>query len=174
MSHCEKSFTERGKSPLIDINDSELPIVSNKLCLTTEIDHFPFTVSKSRIVQLAQLISSGITVIDTHLGDNGLSTPSFNPDSPVQVVTQEDMVRVKYEVLGATIELRQLLEGPMKLLPESNFAPLAAVYNFDIASKVPIDVTISFADLFSNVMSNVSFATRLYITASFQNLRRAM
>lgn len=74
--------------------------------------------SKSRIVQLAQLISSGITVIDTHLGDNGLSTPSFNPDSPVQVVTQEDMVRVKYEVLGATIELRQLLEGPMKLLPE--------------------------------------------------------
>ncbi|OAL73382.1 O-methyltransferase [Trichophyton violaceum] len=110
----------------------------------------PFTVSKSRIVQLAQLISSGITVIDTHLGDNGLSTPSFNPDSPVQVVTQEDMVRVKYEVLGATIELRQLLEGPMKLLPESNFAPLAAVYNFDIASKVPIDATISFADLFSN------------------------
>lgn len=72
--------------------------------------------SKSRIVQLAQLISSGITAIDAHLGDNGLPTPSFNPGSPVEAVTQEDMVRVKNEVLEATIELRQLLEGPMKLL----------------------------------------------------------
>ncbi|EGE05489.1 cercosporin toxin biosynthesis protein [Trichophyton equinum CBS 127.97] len=103
---------------------------------------------KSRIAQLAQLISSGITAIDAHLGDNGLPMPSFDPDSPVQAVTQDDMVRVKNEVLEATIELRQLLEGPMNLLlPESNFAPLAAVYNFDIASNVPIDATISFADL---------------------------
>ncbi|KAK2867938.1 hypothetical protein FQN49_003324 [Arthroderma sp. PD_2] len=104
--------------------------------------------STSRIVHLAELISSKTAIIDTYISDNGLSPPSFHPDCPADPIEDADVVKAKNEVLEATIELRQLLGGPMKLLlPESNFAPLAAIYEFNIASKVPLGSSISFTDL---------------------------
>ncbi|KAK2772300.1 hypothetical protein FQN53_004663 [Emmonsiellopsis sp. PD_33] len=104
----------------------------------------------SRIVQLAQLISSNTSFIDEHIRGSGLAEPSFALDGPVEPIQTEtaELKDAKNDVIEAAIELRQLLEGPMKLLlPESNFFPLAAIYRFNIASLVPIHDAIPFAEL---------------------------
>ncbi|KAF2805009.1 putative O-methyltransferase [Mytilinidion resinicola] len=106
--------------------------------------------SNSRIIQLAQLITSQTSVVDKHIRDTGLVQPSFNEDDFAQSTqpSPPEVERAKKSVIEATIELRQLLEGPMKLLvPDSNFFPLAAISRFNIASNVPINSSISFANL---------------------------
>jgi hypothetical protein len=77
--------------------------------------------STSRIIKLAQLISSQTSLIDQHLQDNHLPEPSFDQDGPPEPIQNEtaDIQKARTDVIEATIELRQLLEGPMKLvLPE--------------------------------------------------------
>ncbi|KAH7380633.1 putative O-methyltransferase [Pyrenochaeta sp. MPI-SDFR-AT-0127] len=104
----------------------------------------------SRIALLARTIAAQTQVIDTHIQANGLPEPSFEPDAPKEPIRNAtpEVDKAKIAVLEAAIELRQLLEGPVKaLLPESNFAPLAAIYRFNIASFVPKTGTISFDDL---------------------------
>ncbi|KAF1980465.1 putative O-methyltransferase [Bimuria novae-zelandiae CBS 107.79] len=106
--------------------------------------------STSRIIQLAQLIASNTQTLDEHLTESGLPQPSFQVGAPTDAFPQSsaDVADAKTKVIEATIELRQLLEGPVKsLLPESNSAPLASVYRFNIAPHVPLNGTISFADL---------------------------
>ncbi|EED14270.1 O-methyltransferase, putative [Talaromyces stipitatus ATCC 10500] len=103
--------------------------------------------STSRIIQLAQLISSQTSIIDSHLQINNLPQPSFDQNGPTEPIQNEtpEIQRAKTDVIEAAIELRQLLEGPLKLLlPESNFSPLVAVHRFKIASYVPLDSIISF------------------------------
>jgi hypothetical protein len=104
----------------------------------------------SRIIELAQQIISQTTLIDTHIHENELPQPSFSKDGPSDSIGKltPEITKAKNSVIEATIELRQLLEGPVKLLfPESNFSPLAAVHHFHIASYVPLDSSISFAEL---------------------------
>ncbi|OKL61699.1 hypothetical protein UA08_02177 [Talaromyces atroroseus] len=84
--------------------------------------------STSRIVQLAQLISSQTAAIDAHLQSNNLPEPSFKQDGPTEPIQHE------------TADIQ-------KAKTDSNFSPLVAVYRFKIASHVPIDSTISFQDL---------------------------
>ena len=71
-------------------------------------------------MQLAQLIIDQTSVVDQNIRDNGLVQPSFEPDSgvPAQLTPQATpkVEKAKNDVIEATIELRQLLEGPMKLL----------------------------------------------------------
>jgi len=89
--------------------------------------------STFRIVELAQLIASQTTLIDTHISSNELPQPSFNQNGPADGIAKPspEIEKAKNEVIEATIELRQLLEGPLKLLlPEANFSPLAAVHHF--------------------------------------------
>ncbi|KAK7187979.1 hypothetical protein DPSP01_003136 [Paraphaeosphaeria sporulosa] len=106
--------------------------------------------STSRIIQLAQLIASETHTLDEHLNENKLPQPSFAAGAPTEPFPQPSpsVTKARTNVIEATIELRQLLEGPVKqLLPESNFAPLASVYRFNIAKHVPVGGTISFSDL---------------------------
>ncbi|KAH8696410.1 putative O-methyltransferase [Talaromyces proteolyticus] len=106
--------------------------------------------STSRILQLAQLISSQTAVIDAHLQSKGLPQPSFDQDGPTEPIQEatEDVTQARTDVIEATIELRQLLQGPMQLLlPQSNLSPIVAVHRFKIASLVPINSTISFGEL---------------------------
>ncbi|KAF2176460.1 putative O-methyltransferase [Zopfia rhizophila CBS 207.26] len=104
----------------------------------------------SRIIQLAQLIASQTSRIDDHIRDNNLAQPSFDAMAPIEPIQHStpEVERARTDVIEAAIELRQLLEGPVKLLlPEANFAPLAAIHRFDIATHVPADGQISFTDL---------------------------
>jgi hypothetical protein len=87
--------------------------------------------STSRIIQLAQLISSQTAAIDAHLQSNNLPEPSFKKNGPTEPIQNEtaDIQKAKTDVIEATIELRQLLEGPMKLLlPEASQFDSADVY----------------------------------------------
>ncbi|KAF2493673.1 cercosporin toxin biosynthesis protein [Lophium mytilinum] len=106
----------------------------------------------SRILQLAHAIVSGTSTIDQHLRDHDIAEPSFSSSEFAQSLNPTpDVEAAKTTVIEATIELRQLLEGPMQLLlPESNFFPLAAIHRFNIASHVPTtpdNASISFRDL---------------------------
>jgi len=77
--------------------------------------------SESRIAQLAHIIASQTAVVDNFLRSEGLPQPSFEPDGPVQLIPQSapEIEKAKNSIVEATIELRQLLEGPFKsLLPE--------------------------------------------------------
>jgi hypothetical protein len=83
--------------------------------------------STSRIVQLAQLIASQTEVIDEHIRTKDLAQPSFEAGGPVEPVQNStpEVNKAKKDVVEATIELRQLLEGPMKLLlPEVSYTLL--------------------------------------------------
>ncbi|KAF2464342.1 putative O-methyltransferase [Lindgomyces ingoldianus] len=104
----------------------------------------------SRIVQLAQMIATRTSVLDEHIQNNNLSQPAFEPGSPTEPIQQTtpEIEKARTDVIEAAIELRQLLEGPVRLLlPESNFSPLAAIYNFKVASFVPLGCSISFVEL---------------------------
>jgi len=121
-----------------------------------------------RITELADIIASQTDLISKYLRLNDLPEPSFSVGAPTDAFESStpDVQKAKTSVLEAIIELRQLLEGPVKLLlPEvvftrhdqqrqlltmcaqSNFAPLAAIHHFNIASHVPKEGSISFYDL---------------------------
>ncbi|KAF2107708.1 putative O-methyltransferase [Lophiotrema nucula] len=106
-----------------------------------------------RIVELAQIIASRTDELKEHLTSNDLPEPSFSPEGPIDAFgsATSDVQQAKNSVVEAAIELRQLLEGPVRsLLPEvSNFAPLAAIHRFKIATHVPMEGGITFSDLAS-------------------------
>jgi hypothetical protein len=80
-------------------------------------------------VHLAQRIASQTSVIDEHLRNNDLPQPGFQPGAPVEPIQREvpDIKRARTEVIEATIELKQLLEGPVALLlPEVSSGSISA------------------------------------------------
>jgi hypothetical protein len=86
--------------------------------------------STSRIAELAQLITSQTSIVDKHFRDAGLPQPSFNVDGPVEPIWEEskDVREARNRSIEAAIELRQLLEGPMKLLlPEVSHISLSSL-----------------------------------------------
>lgn len=74
----------------------------------------------SRIVELAQIIASQTSTIDKHIQEHNLPQPSFNEDAPFGIdKATSEVEKAKTDVVEASIELRQLLQGPMGcLLPE--------------------------------------------------------
>lgn len=72
----------------------------------------------SRITELAEIIASQTAILNEHLHSNSLPTPSFSSDGPTDVFgsSHPNIQKAKSSVIEATIELRQLLEGPVKLL----------------------------------------------------------
>ncbi|KAF5014103.1 hypothetical protein F66182_15037, partial [Fusarium sp. NRRL 66182] len=92
------------------------------------------------------LFSSQTSLIDQHLQNNDLPEPSFDQNGPTEPIQNEtlDIQKAKTDVIEATIELRQLLEGPMKLvLPE---VCLYHIPLFNHADHQPNSL-ISFSDL---------------------------
>jgi hypothetical protein len=74
--------------------------------------------STSKIVQLAQIIASQTATIDEHIRNHDLPQPSFESDGPMEPIQKStpEIEKARNDVIEATIELRHLLEGPMKLL----------------------------------------------------------
>jgi hypothetical protein len=72
----------------------------------------------SRIADLSVIIASQTAVLDEYIRNNSLSEPAFSADAPTAVFgsAPPDVQKAKSSVIQATIELRQLLEGPVKLL----------------------------------------------------------
>lgn len=74
--------------------------------------------ANSRIVQLARQIAALTQHVDELILKYGVTEPSFQPRSASNESEKPEpaIERAKFEAIEATIELRQLLEGPVKLL----------------------------------------------------------
>ena len=72
----------------------------------------------SRTAELAQIIASQTDVLNEHLRSNDLPEPSFSLEAPIDAFGSSTpaVQKAKTSVIEALIELRQLLEGPVKLL----------------------------------------------------------
>ena len=71
-----------------------------------------------RTAELAQIIVSQTDVLNEHLLLNDLPGPAFTPEAPIDAFgsSTPDVQKARNSVIEAVIELRQLLEGPVKLL----------------------------------------------------------
>ncbi|KAL6849208.1 hypothetical protein ACO1O0_008738 [Amphichorda felina] len=103
----------------------------------------------SKIVELAEAILNNTSAIDTYLKENSLPSPSFDIDGPVNFgIRSEHVEASRIKVIEASIELADLLHGPMNFLrPLESGAPLEAISKWDIAAKIPVGETVSYADL---------------------------
>ncbi|KAM0797379.1 O-methyltransferase [Usnea florida] len=105
----------------------------------------------TRIAQLAALISSNTAKVDLYLKSQGLPPPSFDVDAPNDLgipPQATDIDDARKAALEASIELQDLLQGSTSLLrPVFNGTSLHAIYKYEIAFKVPIHGSISFAQL---------------------------
>ena len=71
----------------------------------------------SKIVELAEAILNNTSAIDTYLKENSLPSPSFHIDGPVNFgIRSEDVEASRIKVIEASIELADLLHGPMNFL----------------------------------------------------------
>jgi hypothetical protein len=80
----------------------------------------------TRIQALAQVITEQTAVVYRHLQDNNHPEPSFAADAPTEPIREStpEVEKAKTAVIEATIELRQLLEGPVKALVPEVSTPL--------------------------------------------------
>ncbi|PWY87083.1 O-methyltransferas-like protein [Aspergillus sclerotioniger CBS 115572] len=102
----------------------------------------------TRIIQLASRIQQRTADIDDYLQRNGLPTPSFDEDGPVDLGLSGDLVTAREEALASILELQNLLLGPtLCLLPVYNGVGLQVIYRYDVARHVPIHGEIAFSEL---------------------------
>ena len=91
------------------------------------MDRFSNGTQNTRILALSQIIASQTALINKHLQDNNHPEPSFAADGPIEPIREPtpEVEKAKNAIIEATIELRQLLEGPVKaLVPEVSKLPL--------------------------------------------------
>ena len=104
----------------------------------------------SRIVDLANIISSNTSKVDDYLKSKGHPQPGFNIDSPIKVLSDNvpDIEAARTKAVEAAMELQDLLQGVEgSLMPAFNMTALQAIYRFEIAQKFPVGEEISFEDL---------------------------
>lgn len=83
----------------------------------------------TRIADLAAQIQENTAKVDKYLRSNGLPSPSFDEDGPVDFrIEDEDVQNARETALDASLELHQLLLGPaMCLRPVVRIPPTQAV-----------------------------------------------
>ncbi|MCJ1387546.1 hypothetical protein MMC18_000389 [Xylographa bjoerkii] len=105
--------------------------------------------STARIQELAGIISKNTTIIQAALVDDGLPTPSFEPNASVYFPPQ--VTSARDAVLDASQELHDLLLYPMSLLQRKSahnqMAGMKAIIRWDIANCFAPGEQISFSDL---------------------------
>ncbi|MCJ1397470.1 hypothetical protein MMC11_000663 [Xylographa trunciseda] len=105
--------------------------------------------STARIQELAAIISQNTTIIQTALVDEGLPTPSFEPNASVYFPPQ--VTSARNAVLDASQELHDLLLYPMSLLQRKSahnqMAGMKAIVRWNIANCFAPGEQISFSDL---------------------------
>ncbi|KAI0799436.1 putative O-methyltransferase [Xylaria sp. FL0064] len=115
-----------------------------------------------RIDQLAATISTNINTITNYLHQNSLPHPSFDADGPITLNLSPQVERTRKNTIDALEELLDLLKGPIScIFPEYNGTSLQIISRLDIARKVPMDGTISFAELAKATDLNVNDLKRI-------------
>ncbi|KAK8024992.1 sterigmatocystin 8-O-methyltransferase [Apiospora arundinis] len=105
--------------------------------------------SDARLFSLANAISASVSKMQDLLSARGIPPPSFDQDSnfnlPMEVAEERDVV------LDATAELHDLLLDPLNLIHRhgghNNSLCLEAIAEFKVADVVPLNSSVSFADI---------------------------
>jgi len=72
--------------------------------------------SNTRISELAELIQSNTNKVDRYLNSEGLKTPSFEIDAPVNLQLPMEIEQARQAILDSTDELHRLILGPKQYL----------------------------------------------------------
>ena len=97
--------------------------------------------NQARIIELATQILQDTSKVNEYLISNGLPPPSFSIDGPTNLTLESpDVNKARLNAMGASMELADLLQGPVACLrPAVNASSLQAIYRWNIPSKVPLD-----------------------------------
>ncbi|KAM7218646.1 6-hydroxytryprostatin B O-methyltransferase [Rhypophila decipiens] len=118
----------------------------------------------SRIVQLAQTISTSVSQIDQALTAQGLPPLSFDEDLPAGYLPKE-LSRARDAVIDVTAELHDLLLEPLHLVKahtrHNNAVSFQAIARYNIAAMIPPHGSTSFADIGSRTGLGTQMTSRL-------------
>lgn len=94
------------------------PSFPHPLPHVTSTSHLLQKMAHSRILTLANIISSNTSLINSHLSAQNLPTPSFDPEVPADLLSGHgaEFEEARQNVVEATDELRTLLLGPKEYL----------------------------------------------------------
>ncbi|KAI1411891.1 putative O-methyltransferase [Hypoxylon sp. FL1857] len=119
---------------------------------------------QSRIAELATTISTHTHRIDSYIAEKGLPHPSFEADGPVDLGLSRDIDLSRIQVIEATQELNDLLQGPRNILfnhSHNQLLPMKFVSQFGIAKKVPLDGGIAYEELAASIGVDSSVVRRI-------------
>lgn len=80
------------------------------------------SMASSDIVRLAGLITASTNILDGHLKVHNLPPPSFDVDGPIEfgmLAEHPEIERARTTAIEASMELSDLLQGPIALLRPS-------------------------------------------------------
>lgn len=73
--------------------------------------------ASSRLSELSQVIAQNVSIVERYYQQHGLPMPSFDVGGPTDTTMHDPIIeRARIVALEASIELRDLLEGPTMLL----------------------------------------------------------
>lgn len=113
-------------------------------------------ISSTRLTELSALIAQKKAQIESYLNPKGLPLSSFDVNAPVELGIareDEDVQKIRVELLDLTKELRDLIAGPTDSVryltwdSNHNNISLLAAYHFKIASAFPVNNTITYPEL---------------------------
>ncbi|EEA24943.1 O-methyltransferase, putative [Talaromyces marneffei ATCC 18224] len=118
----------------------------------------------NRIVELATSISQNVAKIDSYLKSNGLSSPSFDIDSPFMNSFPEEIGSIRDAILEANLELSELLLGPKETFVEyqyNYFVCMRALYQYKIPFAFPVGEEATFGQIASNCNCSEAIVRRI-------------
>ncbi|KAI0885945.1 S-adenosyl-L-methionine-dependent methyltransferase [Annulohypoxylon maeteangense] len=131
------------------INLSHLSHTNNPITPPTP----PPIMAPSKMITLAQKISSETEKVEAYFQEHGLQTPNFDVDAPSDFPEMpDDISRSRREIIHATKELQDLMVGPRESVRWMawNFMDtqsLQLLNHYEIAKLVPIDGSITLSEL---------------------------
>ncbi|KAI0138054.1 S-adenosyl-L-methionine-dependent methyltransferase [Hypoxylon sp. NC0597] len=121
----------------------------------------------SKMIVLAQKISSETEKVEAYFRENGLRTPSFDVDAPSDFPKMpDDISRSRREVIHATQELQDLMVGPRESVRWMAWdfmgtQSLQLINHYEIAKLVPLEGTITLSQLQAKASIDPINLTRL-------------
>ncbi|OCL11850.1 O-methyltransferase [Glonium stellatum] len=111
--------------------------------------------SRSRLIELTDIIATETNKIDQFLAEHGLPTLSFDPNAPADFPVHSgnaDIQQARRAVVIATKELHDLMVGPRETIrwmawSYNDNLSLHAVYHFNVAKAVPVDGEASYTEI---------------------------
>uniref|UniRef100_A0A093V358 O-methyltransferase FtmD n=1 Tax=Talaromyces marneffei PM1 TaxID=1077442 RepID=A0A093V358_TALMA len=110
--------------------------------------------SESLLEELSNSITENARIVSQYLASQNLPQPSFRSDGPTTILPKgcPQSIQARESVIAKSLEILQLAIGPSEFLPHFTtgyqyISCLRWLCQFDIFHLVPLNITISYADL---------------------------